>query len=198
MLTIGLTGSIGSGKSTVADYFECLGINIIDADKISREIIQSKPAISQEIVHHFGKNILNPEENLDRKKLREIIFTDPNERDWLEKLLHPLITKEIEQRIKTTSSPYCILVVPLLLEKGNHLKVNRVLIVETPEEQQKERVKQRDKLTEQQVDAILKTQANRHERLKKADDIIHNEGSLDKLKQQVELLHKKYLELSEL
>lgn len=195
-MIVALTGSIGSGKSTVANYFAKLGIDVIDADQIAREVIQPNTPTFQEVVNHFGKKILDKDQHLNRTKLREIIFTHAEERDWLEKLLHPLITKVIQQRIQTSPSPYCIVVIPLLFEKGAHLKVNRVLVIDSSEELQKKRVQKRDKLTFSQVDAILKTQINRDARLNKADDIIHNEGSLDDLKLQVDQLHKKYLELA--
>lgn len=195
MLIIGLTGGIGCGKTTVANYFAALGTTVIDADQIAREVTAEKPVI-ETIIQHFGTEILNQYHQLNRSKLREIIFNDAIERDWLEKLLHPLIARQIELRLKDAKSAYAILVIPLLLEKGRRIKVDRILVVDATEKLQAQRVQQRDQITEAQFDAILRSQASRDMRMKHADDVIENNGSLVELKEQVEAFHQKYLILS--
>lgn len=196
MLTIGLTGGIGSGKSTVANYFAELGITIIDADLIAREVVVPDSPALQNISQHFGKEILNPNGELDRKKLRDIIFADTQQRDWLENLLHPLIRQVIKQRLLTATSPYCVVVIPLLLEKNMQDWVDRILVVDATEQLQKTRLQQRDQLTAQQIDTMLATQLTRQQRLTAAHDTINNDGDRDALHAQVTALHKKYLALN--
>lgn len=196
MLVIGLTGGIGSGKSTVAGLFAKKGITIIDTDIISREITQpGKPALAK-IVEHFGESILLPNKSLDRAKLRLIIFSDHDERAWLEQLLHPLIRDEMHKQVTESQSPYCIAVIPLLLESKPNPLINRILVVDTHEAQQIKRVQSRDNASNDEVEAILKTQVSRAERLKAADDIIENTRSMDNLSTQVSGLHEQYLLLS--
>lgn len=195
MLTIGLTGGIGSGKSTVADLFAEYGIPIIDADIIAREItLPNKPAYL-EIIHHFGSTILLENKTLDRKKLRQLIFASASDRIWLEKLLHSLIRSEIERQIQTLASPYCIVAIPLLIETLPYSFIDRILVVDAPEDQQIKRVALRDHQSDSEIQAILKTQSTREQRLREADDVIHNDGSLDKLKLEVEKWHRIYLDL---
>ena len=197
MLTIGLTGGIASGKTTVASYFAKLGTTIIDADIIAREVVEPDTNAYKEIVQHFGKIITNDNRKLNREKLRKIIFNNEQERLWLENLLHPLIRTEIQKQIKTTTSNYCILVIPLLLEKGKAIKVDRILIVDMSESLQEERLIKRDQLSKEQAHSILKAQLTRSERLRHADDIIINDGDFDKLELQIKTLHKKYMRLSQ-
>ncbi|MCW5584393.1 MAG: dephospho-CoA kinase, partial [Gammaproteobacteria bacterium] len=161
MLVIGLTGGIGSGKSTVANLFAEQGVPVIDADVIAREITApNKPAFSS-IVKHFGQSILNPDGTLDRTKLRQIIFHNPKQRLWLEKLLHPQIRNEMQQQIAKMTAPYCIAVIPLLLEVEFFSFINRILVVDAPESAQIRRVMLRDHMSQPDIEAILKTQAPR-------------------------------------
>lgn len=197
MLTIGLTGGIGCGKSTVTQRFAALGAAIIDADVIGRELVAPETPALQAIAAHFGKSILNDDAQLNRKKLREIIFKDADERRWLEQLLHPLILEGINVRKKAVTAPYCIVVIPLLLEKNVYQGIDRILVVDCEEYLQIQRVQQRDHLTVEQVKTILAAQAPRQEKLKVADDLIENSGNLENLSQQVEKLHRFYLQLAQ-
>lgn len=198
MLVIGLTGGIGSGKSTVAKLFAEHGVPVIDADQIARELTQPKQPALSKIIRHFGREILQKDGALDRTQLRKIIFHDPQQRGWLEKLLHPLIQRKIKEQIKTFSAPYCITVIPLLFEVKPYPFIDRILVVDTPEYLQIARITSRDKLAKPHIEAILETQVKRDHRLAEAHDIISNEGSLASLIPQVEKLHQFYLSLSEL
>lgn len=197
MLVIGLTGGICSGKTTVANLFSELHIEIIDSDVIARSVVEPNTMAYEKIIQHFGENILTNELAINRKKLAAIIFNDLEEKVWLEKLLHPLIYSEIRRRIKNVKSPYCIVVIPLLVETKSFDLVNRVLLVDTTTKQQIIRAQQRDKLTTQQIEKIMQTQATRGQRISYADDIIFNNNNLEELKKQVEKLHNYYLSLSE-
>jgi dephospho-CoA kinase len=196
MLIIGLTGGIGSGKSTVAAFFSELGAGVVDADQISRKVVAPKTTALQKITQYFGKNILNAEGELQRDKLREIIFNDPKALNWLENLLHPLILHEMFCQAKNIQAPYYIFVIPLLLEKKIQTNIHRVLVIDTPEELQIERTIQRDKTSSEEVEMILRTQLTRKQRLIKADDVISNDGNKNHLKDQVAKLHEKYLKFS--
>ncbi len=195
MLTIGLTGGIGSGKSTAADYFAELGAAIIDADVIARELVQPDSPLNAVILEHFGSAVKTANNELDRGKLREIIFNNPAERAWLEALLHPNIYAKIKQRVQQTLAPYCIAVIPLLLETNQQDIVQRVLLVDTTQALQHQRVQMRDQSDNMQIEQILQAQASRSQRLAIADDIIENTGSLAALREQVEKLHQYYLTL---
>lgn len=196
MLIIGLTGGIGSGKTTAANYFAELGVPIIDADVIARDITADK-AISKKIISHFGDAVVDQHQQLDRRRLREIVFADLREREWLEQLLHPLIAQAIQQHIKVLKAAYCILVIPLLLEKDRRIKVDRVLVIDTTEVLQAERTQQRDRISFEQFQVISQTQLNRPDRLSQADDVIINNGALEMLKQQIATLHQRYLTLAQ-
>ena len=196
MLVIGLTGGIGSGKSTVAELFAKHDVPIIDADVISRELTKpNAPAIAK-IISHFGSDICLPDGSLNRKKLRDIIFTDAKQRHWLEHLLHPQIHHEILQQLhKLSSHAYCIIIIPLLIESASYAFIDRVLVVDTTEDLQIQRVTQRDTSQEQHVRAILDSQTTREHRLSHADDVITNTGDINELEPQVTRLHERYLEL---
>lgn len=196
MLVVGLTGGIGSGKSTVANYFAELGIDIIDTDQLAREVVAPGTPALIKITEHFGKEILDPKHQLNRKKLGDIVFKNPAERKWLEQLLHPLIREKMQQHIQQAQSSYCIAVIPLLIETQPNKLVDRILIIDSPENLQITRAQQRDNLTQQQITTILKAQATREQRLAAADDVILNDKDLNHLKQQVLQLHKKYLGLA--
>jgi dephospho-CoA kinase len=194
---IGLTGGIGTGKSTVANLFAELGITIIDADVIAREVVAPNSTALKAIVGHFGMEILDQTGQLNRHALRDRIFQDSDEsnkeRLWLEQLLHPAILNEIKQRAQQSTSPYCIAVIPLLLETKFHFPVDRILVIDAPVELQRQRVQQRDNHSDHFIDAILNTQCTREERLKAADDVIVNDKNIKALKQQVKKLHSDYL-----
>lgn len=196
MLVIGITGGIGSGKTAVTNRFQHHGITVVDADLASRIIVEpGRPALL-EIEKHFGKGTLLNDGSLDRRALRDIVFNDPNERKWLEKLTHPLIGQEIITQIQASQSPYTILVSPLLLESAQHKMAQRILVVDAPVEVQVERTAIRDKATEDGVKAIIKVQMERELRLSKADDIIINDKTLDDLYNKVDTLHKDYIALT--
>lgn len=192
---LGLTGGIGSGKSAAAEYFSSLGVHMVDADHAARWVVEpGRPALAK-IVDRFGDAVLQPDGQLNRAALRERIFTSEEERRWLEQLLHPLIGAEIVANLARAQSPYAILVSPLLVESGQYRLTQRVLVVDTPEHLQLERTMRRDKVSEEQVRAILKAQAVREDRLKHAHDVLLNDGDLTHLQQQVERLHQFYLGL---
>lgn len=196
ILKIGLTGGIGSGKSTVAQYFAELGVPIIDADRIAHELLEQNSSIRNQLVEYFGKNLLDSQQNIDRRKLRAIVFDDPQKLAWLENLLHPLIEKEMLKRSKEIKYPYCIFVIPLLLEKQKEYLVDRVLIVNITQQKQIERAARRDKTADKEVKKIIAVQVNPQQRLTAAHDVINNDGPLEGLRQQVQILHEKYLALA--
>lgn len=197
-MIIGLTGGIGSGKSAAADRFALAhGIHVVDADIKSRVVVEpGRPALGA-IVDRFGDAILLPEGALNRAALRERVFKEPEQRLWLEGLLHPLIAEEIRNDLASATSPYALLVSPLLVESGQYRMTERVIVVDVPEHIQLVRTSSRDGVAEQQVRAIMQAQVQRDERLRHADDILTNEGSLAALHQQVDALHQRYLALLE-
>lgn len=193
MLVIGLTGGIGSGKSTVAKLFAEKGVTVIDTDQLARDVTLPGQAALHKIVEKFGEGILLPDNTLNRAQLRKIIFANPHQRRWLEKLLHPLIRTEMQQLIAAAKSSYCIVVIPLLLETEPNPLIKRILVVDAPEEQQILRAKMRDNLSEEEIKAIIYTQVTRDQRLAATDDIIYNHGTLGELTPQVEKMHQFYL-----
>ncbi len=194
---VGLTGGIGSGKTAVSDRFKVLGITVVDADVASRVVVEpGRPAL-QRIAEHFGSDILLDNGQLNRAELRKRIFQDETERLWLEGLLHPLIRQEIMDGLNNASSPYALLVSPLLIESGQSKFTRRVLVVDVPEELQLSRTVARDNNSADQVKAIMSAQASREQRLQHADDVIVNDGSLEQLHQKVQELHEKYLSLAQ-
>ena len=193
MRVIGLTGGIASGKSAAAEHFASLGVPVIDADRIARELVEpGKPALAT-IRERFGNSILLENGELNRSALREIIFKDARARHDLEAILHPLIRQTIRQRIAALDDCYCIVVIPLLAESGNREMLNRVLVIDCPESLQLERLQQRDDLDPEQAKRILAAQADREQRKAIADDIIDNSHDLAHLQHAVEQLHAKYL-----
>lgn len=192
---LGLTGGIGSGKSAVAQYFVDQGVHLVDADHAARWVVEpGRPALAK-IVEHFGGEVLQANGQLDRAALRARVFAEADERRWLEALLHPLIGQEIMQYLARAESPYAILVSPLLIESGQHKLTQRVLVVDAPEQLQIQRTMQRDQTSAEQVQAILKAQASREERLRHADDVLVNDRDLPWLQAEVERLHHFYLTL---
>jgi dephospho-CoA kinase len=196
MLVIGLTGGIGSGKTTVADEFGKLGVTLIDADVIAREVVEPGTSALQAIAERFGPDILDINGALNRAALRKIVFDHQDQKLWLEQLLHPLIRELIRSRIEQATSPYCILVSPLLLETDQAQLVQRLLVVDVSPQIQLERTLARDSSSTKTIKAIIAAQMNRDARLEKADDVILNEGSVAELKHKVAALHSLYLDMS--
>ena len=193
--TLGLTGGIGSGKSAAAEHFAALGVHVVDADHAARWVVEpGRPALAS-IAQHFGDGVLQADGRLDRGALRSLIFSDPQQRLWLEALLHPLIREEIAHNLAQAQSPYAILVSPLLIESGQNATTQRVLVIDAPQALQIQRTLVRDNTSEAQVQAILNAQASREERLRHADDVLVNDTDLKTLKTEVERLHHFYLTL---
>ncbi len=196
MFVVGLTGGIGSGKSTVAGMFAALEIDLIDADVAAREVVAPGTTALAEIVEHFGPDILMADGSLDRRGLRRIIFHQKQEKHWLETLLHPLIRRWLTQQISDRRSAYCLLISPLLLETGQAEMVDRILVVDVSVETQISRVLARDGGEERTARAIIEAQIGRSQRLEHGDDIIDNELSVQSLRQQVQKLHQQYLTMA--
>ncbi|MGQ9426008.1 dephospho-CoA kinase [Gilvimarinus sp. F26214L] len=193
MYVVGLTGGIGSGKSAVSALFESHGITVVDADIASRLVVEKGQPALEKIAEHFGPDILQQDGSLNRAALRKKIFDDAGERGWLERLLHPLIYREIQRQLAAASSPYAMLVSPLLVETGQNRLTQRILVVDVPEELQLERAMARDASSEEQIRAIMAAQASRDQRLKYADDVIVNDNTLEQLAEEVKALHEDYL-----
>jgi len=198
MLIIGLTGGIGSGKSTVAALFEQHGVAVLDTDQVARRVVEPGQPALEEIRDHFGAEMLTPSGELDRSAMRERIFRDPASRLALEAITHPRIRDYVRHWIDVQTSPYCIVIIPLLLEKGWTELIDRILVVDLPEELQRQRTMLRDGMDLARVEAIIATQVDRQTRLTAADDVIDNSGEgQQSLGEQVESLHRHYLELAE-
>lgn len=196
MLVVGVTGGIGSGKTAATDRFQALGITVVDADLASRVVVEpGRPALKA-IEEHFGKEVIADDGTLNRRALRDIVFANPEERKWLERLTHPLIAQEIVSQIQASQSPYTILASPLLLESGQSRMAQRVLVIDVPEDVQITRTATRDNTDAKSVKAIIAAQMKRADRLANADDVIVNDRSLEALHQAVDALHQRYLEMA--
>lgn len=194
MLKIGLTGGIGSGKTAASDHFTLLGAEVIDTDLLSRELVEpGRPALA-EIVSQFGEQVLAADGRLDRARLRERVFDDPAARRRLEAILHPRIRDEMLARAERSTAPYVVFVIPLLFETGQQSLVDRVLLIDVPEALQRARVAARDGLDPARIDRIMQAQTDRATRLRHADDVICNDGSIEDLRAAVERLHREYLQ----
>lgn len=194
--TVALTGGIGSGKSTVANAFAARGVNVIDADIIAREVVEPGTPALGAIVEHFGPQMLLADGSLDRRRLREKIFSQPEEKQWLNALLHPQIQQETQRRMRQATSAYVLWVVPLLVENKLWTRADRVLVVDVSKETQLARTVARDGVSRQHAENILVAQATREARLAVADDVIDNNGSPDTLAGDVARLHQRYLTLA--
>ncbi|AXF60572.1 dephospho-CoA kinase [Leclercia sp. W6] len=190
---VALTGGIGSGKSTVAEAFSRLGITIIDADILARQVVEPGTPALRAIADHFGSDIIEPDGTLNRRMLRERIFMHPEEKAWLNALLHPLIQQETQKQIAHATSPYVLWVVPLLVENNLHDKADRVLVVDVSPATQIQRTIARDNVGREHAEQILAAQATREARLAVADDVIDNNGSPDAIASDVARLHQQYL-----
>jgi len=195
MLRVGLTGGIGSGKTTVAGLFNALGVPVIDADTIAHTLTQPGTEATAEIFSAFGPEIADGDK-INRSRLAERVFADPAARQRLETILHPRIRKAIQDQLKQLKGPYCVLVIPLLLETRQQDLVDRILVVDAEEQTQIQRVMERDGRSENEVWQILQAQVSREERLAVADDCLENDGDLEQLKSRVQELHEQYLKLS--
>lgn len=196
-LIIGLSGGIGSGKTTVGKIFENFGVLVVDADDVARAVVAKGSIGLSKIAEHFGEDYILANGDLDRSKLRHRIFTHEADKIWLEQLTHPLIREQTEQLLLSQNSPYAIYISPLLIEKGIPDWLDRVLIIDCDEAQQLARVTVRDQNSTEQVSAIMKNQASREQRLALADDVILNNGKPEDLTKQITELHNQYLTLAD-
>ena len=190
---LGVTGGIGSGKTAATDHFQALGIAVVDADLAARAIMEPGGAALAAVAERFGDDILLADGHLDRAALRRIVFEEPEQRQWLEQLTHPLIGEEVAKRIGEARSDYAVLASPLLLEGSQRSLCDRVLVIDAPESLQIQRTTARDGNTEEQVRRIMAAQMGRKERLALADHVIVNDGSLENLHRQVEAVHTEIL-----
>ncbi|MBH79312.1 MAG: dephospho-CoA kinase [Gammaproteobacteria bacterium] len=196
-LVVGVTGGIGSGKTAVSDEFQRRGITVVDADLASRAVVEPGAPALEAIAEHFGADSINPDGSMNRARVRELVFADPEERKWLESLTHPLINQYLADALAAAESPYAILVSPLLLETGQYRMCDRVLVVDVPVETQVERTMKRDNNDEAQVRRIIAAQTSREDRLARADDILVNDRDLQHVHSEVHQLHERYLTLAE-
>lgn len=197
MYVIGLTGGIGSGKTAVSQIFESLGVAVVDADQAQRVVVEKGSQALQRIAEHFGPESLLPDGTLNRPALRRIVFSQPEERGWLEKLLHPLIFQELQRQLREAQGPYCLLVSPLLVETGQNRLTRRILVVDAPDEVRIARTVARDQTTADQIRAIMAAQVESGKRLSYADDVLVNDSDVESLGKQVRDLHEKYLKLAQ-
>jgi dephospho-CoA kinase len=196
MLTIALTGGIGSGKTQVSDFFSSLGVPVIDTDIISRQLVEPGQTALEQITGYFGNHILLDSGELDRAGLREIIFNNSTARKTLEDILHPAIRDKVQQQLQASTYPYVIIVIPLYIETGQFLNTDRILVVDCPQEIQQNRVVARDNISIEQFAKILQSQATREQRLAVADDVIVNDSDIETLQRKVKQLHEQYLHTS--
>jgi dephospho-CoA kinase len=189
MFTVGLTGGIGSGKSTAARFFNQLGVTVVDADIIARQVVEPGQASLEKIVERFGNNILQYDGSLNRTQLREIVFTQAAEKQWLESLLHPLIYELAQQQLHTATGDYVIYMSPLIFESQQKSWCNRIVVVDISEAMQIIRASERDHASTDNIRHIIANQLPRNQRLALADDILDNSGTRDELEQRVNRLH---------
>ena len=192
-MLVGLTGGIGSGQSAAADYFQTLGVDVVDADLASRAVVEPGQPALEKIAEHFGSNILDPHGQLDRAALRKKVFSDVAERKWLQQLLHPLINNYLVEQVNAAQSDYCLLVNPLLIESGQQQWCDIVVVVDVPVATQLSRTMARDDNTREQVQAIIDAQTSRDKRLNAADYVVTNDQDLGFLHDQIDTLHNDLL-----
>jgi len=195
-LRIGLTGGIASGKSSVSARFRELGVSVIDADESARRVVAPGTPGLAAVLREFGPDLLDADGNLDRRRLRTLVFSDPDKRRSLESILHPLIHADMEREATLATGPYLIMVIPLLVERASRNRVDRILVVDVPEPLQLERLQARDGASLDQARAMLGAQATREKRLQAADDILQNVGTLAELRGRTDALHQRYLQLA--
>ncbi len=195
-LVVGLTGGIASGKTTISNLFQSeYNIDVVDADIIARQVVETGSEGLKAIIERFGEEILSPDKTLDRVKLRALIFQDSEKKLWLDNLMHPLIRSEMQRQIAQVTSEYTLLVIPLMAENNLQSLVDKVIVVDVDEEIQIERTLLRDKVSTEQVKAIIKSQANRQERLAIADYVIKNNTRNHKILPQIAELHQIFMEI---
>jgi dephospho-CoA kinase len=194
LLRIGLTGGIGSGKTAASDHFARLGAEVIDTDLLSRELVEPGQAALREIADSFGEQVLTAGGHLDRTRLGELVFGSPEARQQLEGILHPRIRDAMLLRAEQSKAPYVVFVIPLLFETGQQTLVDRVLLIDVPEDLQRARVAARDQLDDAQITRIMDAQTDRKTRLRDADDIVCNDGDIATLHAEIEKLHRKYMD----
>ena len=195
-LVVGLTGGIGSGKTTVANGFSALGVPVIDTDQLARELVEPGQPALNEIIATFGSEAITANGHLDRDYMRQLIFTDSERKSQLEAILHPRIRQRIRTLLADIRSPYCIVVIPLLLEARQMDLVDRILVVDLPENEQLTRVAARDSLSDNAVMAIINSQTDRNTRLAAADDIIVNDRGMSELTGSIQKLHRRYMDIT--
>ena len=197
MLRVGLTGGIGAGKTTVSEKFrEFFDVPVLDADKITRTLMQPGSEAFIEIIELFGKEAATGNGEIDRSFLREIVFSEPSKRQKLEEIIHPKVRMELAKEVGQLTCNYCLIVIPLLIESNMQTVVDRILVIDTLKSNQIERVTIRDNCSRKHVNSILDAQIDPLERLRYADDIISNNGSMQDLDSQIHQLHEKYMALS--
>ena len=191
-LVVGLTGGVASGKSAVSQAFAALGVPVVDTDVLARELVEPGTPALAAIRAHFGPGILDDAGQLQRRRLREHIFADPDAKTALEAILHPRICAAVDDRLAALAAPYALVVIPLLVETGQQQRVDRVLVVDVPEAVQLQRLCMRDGVDRTLAERMLRAQADRSARLAAADDILPNTGSLKELQNAVRQLHLNY------
>ncbi|EKE85321.1 dephospho-CoA kinase [Idiomarina xiamenensis] len=197
MWVVGLTGGIGSGKTAASNFFAEQGVTVVDADVVAREVVfPGSPALA-EIVEHFGNDVLQADGSLNRASLRQRIFANSSDKDWLNQLLHPAIRERLLQQLQAATSRYVILVAPLLFENGLDAYCQRTLVIDVDEQTQIQRTQQRDQVDAKQVESIMAAQWSRQQRSAAADDVVDNNGSLAQLIAQLKPLHESYLTIAE-
>lgn len=192
VLKIGLTGGIGSGKTTACEIFTELGVPVIDADIIAHDLVKPGMPALEEIIRVFGKEVISDDGTLDRKTIRDKVFANSNERKKLEDILHPAVYREISVQVENINSRYCIISIPLLLETGASKTVDRILLIDVPREQQLERASNRDNTNKNDINAIIDSQISRNDRLSAADDIVDNNGDINDLRKKIYELNEFY------
>ena len=197
MFKVGLTGGIGCGKTTVSKLFSGLNVPVIDADDIAHDLVEPGQPALIEICKVFGGNVLQADGTLNRRYLKEIVFSTPQQKQMLEAILHPLVFATMQEQIGQLDGPYCLASIPLLFETHRADFVDRILVVDCPVEAQVARIKRRDNLTDARIQSIITSQVSRAFRLAHADDIIDNsEANCDRLAESVKKLHNLYLSIS--
>ncbi len=196
MFTVALTGGVASGKSAVADRFAALGVDVADADVVSRELVEPGMPALAEIVAAFGRDVLDANGRLDRRAMRERIFADGAAKKRLEGILHPRVRARLREHAAAARGAYAMIVVPLLVESGHYAWVDRVLVVDVPRALQLERLRARDGIGPALAESMLSAQVTREQRLANADDVIDNSGSLEDLDRAVHALNERYRELA--
>ncbi|MCZ6577713.1 MAG: dephospho-CoA kinase [Gammaproteobacteria bacterium] len=196
MLRIGLTGGIGSGKSSAAAMFARRGVPVIDADEIAKQLVAPGQPAYERIIQRFGKEFVDADGFIDRGRLRRHVFDDPASRRELEAILHPRVRRQIQRQLRVLRAPYCVIVIPLIFEANQQDLVDRILVIDAAEDTQVQRVAARSSLADDEIRKIIAAQIGRNVRLRQAHDVITNEGELEQLEERVDAFHTRYLDLA--